>query len=105
VTAAGQITGTANPTAAGAVTAKATQAAVSAPAAAGAVSAATGLAATTALAAAGSVAATSGTQLAFTVGTLAAADHPTAVLTTSATPGGAGGALTASDQRTGGPGG
>lgn len=102
--ASGAITGTASAAGAGAATAKATQAAVASPAGAAVLTALATQAATAALAGAGAATAAGGIQLAFTVGTLTAADKPAAVLAGAVSAGSAtAGTLTASDQRTGGP--
>ena len=74
VSASGVIPGTASIAGAGAATAKATQAATAAPAGAGVLTALAAQAATAALAGAGAVSAAGHIQLAFTVGTLTAAD-------------------------------
>jgi trimeric autotransporter adhesin len=109
VNANGVIPGTASAAGAGAATAAATQAATATAAAAGTLAALAVQRATATLTGAGAATAAGSIQLAFTIGTLTAADKPGSVLTangassalTASTAATA--ALTAGDQKTGGP--
>ena len=105
-TASGALVLSATIAGAGSATAKAAQGATATAAGAATLAALATQAAAASLAGAGAVNATGSALVAFTVGALTAADAPAGVLTAATASGGSsGGVLTATDTRTGGPGG